>query len=133
MTKKGELKLPQIRELAKGLNHILAIKNISSASRADLIRQIESKGYRIDHENNKLIKGKGKVMKAPKPKEIIQPKEKRRKEFVKQSKAGRGVSKADIITSKIALGTGKKPKVSTPPKSKPKSKPKKKKTQYDEI
>ncbi len=131
MTKKGELKLPQIKELAKGLNHILAIKNISSSSRSALIRQIEEKGYKIDHVNNKLVKGRGKVMKAPKPKEIIQPKEKRRKEFIKKSKAGRGVSKADIITSKIALGTGKKAKVSTPPKPKPK--PKKKKKQYDEI
>jgi len=122
--KKGELKLAQIRKLAKELNDILAIKNISNASRASLIRQIEAKGYMIDHANVKLVKGRGKVPKAPKPTEITEKKK-------RQSKAGRGVSKADIITSKIALGTGKKPKVSSPPKPKPK--PKKKKKQFDEI
>ncbi len=135
MTKGGELKVAEIRELARALNHKLQIKNITKATRGDLIRQIEGKGYRVDHENKKLVLGRGKVPKAPAEKEVLSAKAQRRKNFVK-NKPGRGVSKADVITSKIALGSGKRPKVpskttkkkSTPPKPKPK-----KSVSYDEI
>lgn len=138
--KKGELKVTEIRELAKGLNHILEIKNVSTASRASLIKQIEAKGYGIDHQNKRLIKGgKSKVPKAPKPAEVVGPKQARRKALIK-SKPGRGVSKSDVVVGKIALGTGKKPKVpSKAPKKKvapkPKKKPAPKQTSpaYDEI
>ena len=109
--KKGELKVSQIRELARGLNHILEIKAISTASRASLIKQIEAKGYSVDHANNKLVKGgKTKVPKAPMPKEVVGPKQARRKALVK-AKPGRGPSKADVVVGKIALGTGKKAKL----------------------
>lgn len=119
--KKGELKVNEIRELARGLNHILEIKAISTASRASLIRQIEAKGYSVDHENKKLVKGgKKKVATAPMPKEIVGPKQAKRKALIK-SKPGRGPSKADVVVGKIALGTGKKAKL--PAKTRKPAKP----------
>ena len=127
---KGELSVAEIRDLARALNHKLQITNISKASRSSLIKQIESKGYRVDHENKKLVLGRGKVPKAPKEKEILTAKAQRRKNLIK-NKPGRGVSKADIVTGKIALGTGRKPKLSSPPKKK--APPKKKRVAYDEI
>ena len=137
--KKNELKVNDIRELARGLNHILQIQNVSTASRASLIKQIEAKGYSVDHENKRLVKGgKKKVATAPMPKEIVGPKAAKRKALIK-AKPGRGVSKSDVVVGKIALGTGKAPKVpaKAPKKSKPKMPPKPKKQpigpSYDEI
>ena len=104
------------------------IKNISKTSRASLIKQIEAKGYSVDHPNKKLVKGGDKaVPTAPMPKEIVGPKQAKRKALIK-NKPGRGPSKSDVVVGKIALGTGKKPKVpaKAPKKSKPKPKPKKK-------
>lgn len=137
--KKSELKVNEIRELARGLNHILEIKNISKSSRASLIKQIEAKGYSVDHQNKKLVKGgKKSVPTAPLPKEVVGPKAARRKALVK-AKPGRGPSKADVIVGKVALGTGKKPKLpAKAPKKKSPPKPTKPKTKqispaYDEI
>ena len=129
---RGELSVAEIRELARALNHKLQITNISKASRSALIKQIESKGYRVDHENKKLVLGRGKVPKAPKEKEVMSAKAQRRKNLIK-NKPGRGPSKADIVTSKIALGTGKKPKVSAKAPKKKSPPPKKKRVAYDEI
>jgi lysine/ornithine N-monooxygenase len=130
---KGELSVGEIRELARALNHKLQLKNISKASRSDLIRQIEGKGYRVDHQNKKLVLGRGRVPKAPPEREIKTAKAQRRSNFVK-SKAGRGPSKADIITSKVALGTGKRPSVpARAPKKKSPMPVKKKRASYDEI
>ena len=138
--KANELKVNEIRELARGINDILEIPKISTTSRASLIKQIEAKGYSVDHPNKRLVKGgKKSVPTAPLPKEIVGPKQARRKALVK-NKPGRGPSKSDVVVGKIALGTGKKPKVpSKVPKKKAAPKPKKKAAPkqtspaYDEI
>ena len=121
---KGEMTVSEIRNLAKEINDKLKIKNIAQTSRAMLIKQIEARGYTLDHPNKRLVRGKGKVPKAPKEKTIT---------VKKQMKPKRGVSRTDVITGKIALGTGKKPVLPTPPKKKMPVKPKKKRTQYDEV
>jgi len=121
---KGEMTVSEIRNLAKEINDKLKIKNIAQTSRAMLIKQIEARGYTLDHPNKQLVRGKGKVPKAPREKTIT---------VKKQMKPKRGVSRTDVITGKISLGTGKKPVLSTPPKKKMPVKPKKKRTQYDEV
>lgn len=121
---KGEMTVSEIRNLAKEINDKLKIKNIAQTSRAMLIKQIEARGYTLDHPNKRLVRGKGKVPKAPKEKTI---------NVKKQMKPKRGVSRTDVITGKIALGSGKKPVLPTPAKKKMPVKPKKKSVQYDEV
>ncbi len=121
---KGEMTVTEIRNLAKEINDKLKIKNIAQTSRAMLIRQIEGRGYKLDHPNKQLVRGKGKVPRAPREKTIT---------VKKQMKPKRGVSKTDVITGKIALGSGKKPVLPTPPKRKMPVKPKRQRTQYDEV
>ena len=88
---KGEMTVSEIRNLAKEINDKLKIKNIAQTSRAMLIKQIEARGYKLDHPNKRLVRGK------------------------------------------IALGTGRKPVLPTPPKKKMPVKPKRQRTQYDEV
>tara|TARA_Y100001938_G_C7772385_1_gene273878 strand:+ start:13 stop:444 length:432 start_codon:yes stop_codon:yes gene_type:complete len=54
---KGELSLNEIRNLARQHNKLSTIKNIDTATRANLIQQIEEMGYVINHEK-KMIKKK---------------------------------------------------------------------------
>ena len=69
--KKGELQLPRIRELAHALNDVLQIKGISTMKRPNLIRQIQGKGYIINHEKELLEKtNRKKVPTVPLPKSV---------------------------------------------------------------
>ena len=52
---KGEMTLPEIRNLARQHNKIQTIKGIDTMSRAKLIAEIERMGYKINHEI-KMIK-----------------------------------------------------------------------------
>ena len=54
---KGELSLSEIRNLARQHNKVSTIKGIDTATRANLIKQIEALGYEINHEK-KMIKKK---------------------------------------------------------------------------
>ena len=54
---KGELSLSEIRNLARQHNKLSTIKGIDTATRANLIQQIENLGYVINHEK-KMIKKK---------------------------------------------------------------------------
>ena len=54
---KGELSLSEIRNLARQHNKVSTIKGIDTATRANLIKQIENLGYVINHEK-KMIKKK---------------------------------------------------------------------------
>jgi hypothetical protein len=53
--KKGELSLSEIRNLARQHNKLSTIKGIDTATRANLIKQIENLGYVVNHEK-KMIK-----------------------------------------------------------------------------
>ena len=67
---KGEMTVSEIRNLAKEINDKLKIKNIAQTSRAMLIKQIEARGYKLDHPNKRLVRGRGKVPRAPREKTI---------------------------------------------------------------
>ena len=54
---KGELSLNEIRNLARQHNRLQTIKGIDTATRGNLIKQIEDLGYTINHEK-KMIKKK---------------------------------------------------------------------------
>ena len=54
---KGELSLNEIRNLARQHNKASTIKGIDTATRANLIKQIEALGYEVNHEK-KMIKKK---------------------------------------------------------------------------
>lgn len=53
--KKGELLLSEIRNLARQHNKLSTIKGIDTATRANLLKQIEKLGYEVNHEK-KMIK-----------------------------------------------------------------------------
>ena len=126
--KKGELSLSEIRNLARQHNKVSTIKGIDTATRANLIKQIENLGYVINHEK-KMIKKKsstpferskgaikvgGKGERKPQ-KETLKKREKERikktgdeppKSTGKKSKRplkGRLTSIADKETKKIAM------------------------------
>jgi len=54
--KAGEMSLPEIRNLARQHNKASQIKDIDKLSRSALMKEIETMGYRIDHEKKRIIK-----------------------------------------------------------------------------
>lgn len=55
---KGELSLGEIRNLVRQHNKLSVIKGVDSKSRSALIKEIADMGYKIDHENKKIVRGK---------------------------------------------------------------------------
>jgi hypothetical protein len=73
---KGEMNLTEIRNLARQHNKLSLISGIDSKSRKALIKEINDQGYRLDHENKRIVKtykkmvaraqaGKGKATVGP--------------------------------------------------------------------
>ena len=54
--KAGEMSLPEIRNLARQHNKASQIKDVDKLSRSALIKEIETMGYRVDHEKKRIIK-----------------------------------------------------------------------------
>jgi hypothetical protein len=58
---KGQLSLNEIRNLVRQHNKLTMIKGVDTKKRGDLIKELESHGYQIDHENKKLLRTSRKV------------------------------------------------------------------------
>tara|TARA_R110002012_G_scaffold192442_1_gene360106 strand:- start:413 stop:754 length:342 start_codon:yes stop_codon:yes gene_type:complete len=102
--KKGELQLPRIRELAHALNDVLQIKGISTMKRQDLIRQIQGKGYIVNHEKELLEKtNRKKIPTVPLPKSVETKKKQKRKAFLKKKPRPKPINKGTLIAGKIKL------------------------------
>ena len=153
---KGELTTAEIRKLIRGHNILTNIKIPKGATRDEIIKMVEQKGYMINHEKKSLDpkggirKGqprvkleKAKELTKPKPKTELQKqkaaeskaekeekkkKEERaiRKKAVEEEKA-RTKPKAKPKTASIAVGT------ETPKKNDKKESAKKKVEKKDEI
>lgn len=54
--KSGEMSLNEIRNLARQHNKASQIKDIDKLSRARLMKEIETMGYRVDHVKKRIIK-----------------------------------------------------------------------------
>jgi len=52
---KGELTTPEIRKLIKAHNVLMSIKIPKGSKREDIIKLLESKGYKINHEKQALV------------------------------------------------------------------------------
>jgi len=102
--KKGELQLAKIRELAHALNDILQIKGISTMKRPDLIRQIQGKGYIVNHEKELLEKtNRKKIPTVPLPKSVETKKKQKRKAFFKKPPRVKPINRGTLIGGKIRL------------------------------
>ena len=55
---RGELSLGEIRNLVRQHNKVSVIKGVDSKSRNALIKEISDMGYKIDHANKKIVRGK---------------------------------------------------------------------------
>jgi hypothetical protein len=55
---KGELTLGDIRNLVRQHNKLSVIKGVDSKTRTALLSEVSAMGYRIDHANKKIIRGK---------------------------------------------------------------------------
>lgn len=64
MTKKGEMTVDEIRNLVRQHNKLTRID--PGLSRAKLISAIERSGYKIDHENKKIVKSTSRTTKKVK-------------------------------------------------------------------
>jgi len=63
---KGEMTLTEIRNLARQHNKLSQIKGIDSKTRAQLIKDIQEQGYRVDHENKRIVRTYGGMVRAGK-------------------------------------------------------------------
>ena len=56
--KAGELSLSEIRNLVRQHNKLTTIKGVDTKTRANLLKEIDEKGYRVDHGKKKIIRKK---------------------------------------------------------------------------
>jgi len=56
--KAGELSLSEIRNLVRQHNKLTTIKGVDTKTRANLLKEIDEKGYRVDHEKKKITRKK---------------------------------------------------------------------------
>ena len=56
-----ELTTPEIRKLIKAHNILVSIKIPAKATRADILKLIVAKGYKVDHVKKALVRLPGKV------------------------------------------------------------------------
>ena len=69
---KGEMGLLDLRRLVKQYNLEMSVK-VKGLSRDELISKIQSLGYKIDHENKKLVGTRGVKDKARRPAQVKMP------------------------------------------------------------
>ena len=104
----GELSLTEIRNLARQHNKASTIKNIDKKNRGDLIKEIESMGYKIDHANKKIVKQSnnksGKEISVGKEGEVKKQKRTKRKELIRQGSA-------PVMIKKVPEGKAKPPPI----------------------
>ncbi len=131
---KGELTTPELRKLVKAHNILTSIKIPKGASRDDIIKIIEKKGYKVDHEKKKLTPKKemkkqpvvkllkAKAMTKPKPKTELQKQnmmEAKKEKEEKKKKEERVIRKKAVEEEKKrAMDRKKQPKEKTTIKSK---------------
>tara|TARA_R110000765_G_scaffold186138_1_gene291790 strand:+ start:12275 stop:12760 length:486 start_codon:yes stop_codon:yes gene_type:complete len=61
---KGEMNLADIRSLVRQHNKLQTITGVDTKSRAALVKELVGHGYKIDHENKKIVKAADKVEKV---------------------------------------------------------------------
>lgn len=54
----GELSLGDIRNLVRQHNKLSVIKGVDTKSRSALLKEIGEMGYKVDHSNKKIVRGK---------------------------------------------------------------------------
>lgn len=91
---KGQMSLDEIRSLVRQHNKLSTIKGVDTKSRAQLLKDIDTQGYRVDHASKKIQKlfdvktigvGEGKGSRKPQVKTVAKA---RRKEFAKEATKG---------------------------------------------
>ena len=91
---KGQMSLDEIRSLVRQHNKLSTIKGVDTKSRAQLLKDIDNQGYRVDHASKKIQKlfdvktigvGEGKGARKPQEKTVAKA---RRKEFAKEATKG---------------------------------------------
>jgi len=134
---KGELTTPEIRKLIRGHNILTSIKIPKGATRDEIIKIVEKKGYMINHEKKSLDpkggirkgqplqKQKAEEAKAEKSEKKKKEEREIRKKAVEEEKA-RSKPKPKVKTASIAVGTEE-------PKPTPKAKEEPKKSNEKEI
>lgn len=99
---KGELTTPEIRKLIKAHNVLVSIKIPKGSKRDEIIKLVETKGYKVDHAKQALVRLPGKV----RPKTIDmkkadtvlpKPKTKEEKEAAKKERDMKKKDKEDKI------------------------------------
>jgi ABC-type phosphate transport system permease subunit len=93
---KGQLKSNELRELVAAHNRLTDIKIPKKATRQQIIKIINDKGFNIDHKNKKL-----------KPKTKRKPKPKKQEGVVKKLVGTTGQAAATTVAGHVgrALGT----------------------------
>ena len=77
--KKGELSLGEIRNLVRQHNKLSVIAGVDSKTRTALLKEIEEKGYRVDHENKKIVRGSTTISTGKEGEQKLQKRTKRKK------------------------------------------------------
>jgi hypothetical protein len=137
MSKPKEMTLNELKKLVKGYDEFMSMKIPKGIKKPELIKMIQDKGYKIDHEKKVLIATfKQKTKKQPKkvslppppsPEEVKKKKEaqeKRKKEKKKKDKDMRRdqINRGREIQKKIDMIQMKKKEKADQPKPKPKIK-----------
>ena len=150
---KGELTTAEIRKLIRGHNILTSIKIPKGATRDEIIKMVEQKGYMINHEKKSLDpKGgirqgrprvkleKAKELTKPKPKTELQKQkaaESKAEKEEKKKKEERAIRKKAVQEEKARTKPEPKPKPKTASiavgTEKPKAAPKKKEEPKDKI
>jgi hypothetical protein len=133
-TPKGELSSTELRKLIKAHNILVSIKIPKGTDRDGLIKLIENKGYKVDHEKKKLTPKKemkkqpvvkllkAKALTKPKPKTELQKQKmmeaKKEKEEMKKKQEREIRKKAVEEEKKRVMDRKKEPKEKTSIKSK---------------
>jgi len=134
-TPKGELTTAEIRKLIRAHNILTSIKIPKGATRDEIIKIVDKKGYMVNHEKKSLDpkggirKGQPRV-KLEKAKELTKPKPKT--ELQKQKAAEAKAEKAEKKKKEERV-IRKKAVEAEKERSKPKAKPKPKPKKEDEV
>lgn len=137
MSKSKEMSLNELKKLVKGYDEFMSIKLPKGIKKPELIKMIEDKGYKIDHDKKVLIATfKQKTKKQPKkvslppppsPEEVKKKKEaqaQRKKDKNKKDKDMRReqINRGRDIQKKVDMIQMKKKEKADQPKPKPKIK-----------
>ena len=107
---KGQLSLGEIRNLVRQHNKLTMIKGVDTKKRADLIKELEGHGYKIDHENKKLLRTSRKVATTAAKVDEKGERKDQKKTIAKKKRQAFAAKEKPMVNTK----TGK-PKMKPPP------------------